>query len=196
MGFLDKFQKRAEAPDGYYGRVNRLGMMILNDEKLLARLGVYEDMHNIVRQMSISTAEKSLEVIEEQVHIINSALHQVAIPFGRAGSEKWYAEAMRGWSTLHTKMLDMVSAARSLLERGNGGRFATESEKRELIGKVWNFFQNVYVRYALLISSVSWYREDVAPSWSTVISQPFLAPEKSLTTFQVPRDLNKEMEEK
>lgn len=193
MGFLDMFKKRAEIPDGYYGRINRLGMMILNDEKLLARLGVYEELHSIMRELSRNSAEKSLEMIEEQTHVINGVLHQVAIPFGRAGSEKWYATVMSGWSTLHTKMLDIVHSAKSLLERGKEGRFVTESEKRELVAKVWNFFQNVYLRYALLIAGLSWYREDVSPSWSTVIPQPYPVSEKQLTTYQMPRNLDDEL---
>ncbi|MEM2944629.1 MAG: hypothetical protein QW087_07815, partial [Methanomassiliicoccales archaeon] len=133
-----------------------------------ARLGTYEDLHELMQKISSSKAEKSLEAIEEQVNAVNKTLHQVAIPFGRGGSEKWYAEAMSGWSTLHTKMLDIIHAAKSLLERSSS-RFATESEKKELVGKVWNFFQNVYMKYALLIAEISWYREDVSPGWMGAI---------------------------
>lgn len=64
---------------------------------------------------------------------------------------------------------------------------------QELIGKVWNFFQNVYVRYALLIAEFSWYRENVTPSWSAVLTQPTQTGERGLTTFQSPGNLNDEI---
>jgi len=198
MGFLDRFSRRQEQQGdvGFFGRVDRLGMTILNDEKLMARLGVYEEMHAMMRHTGICDPEHGLDTIEAQVHAVSDTLHQVAIPFGRAGSEKWYAEIMRGWSTLYTVMLDIVHSARSLLERGDAaGWHGSEAGRRELIGKVWNFFQNVYMRYALLIAEISWFHEDVSPSWSTVIMPPMGGmTERGLTTYQVPRDLNEEIQ--
>lgn len=190
MGFLDRFLDRQEqqGDTGFYGRVDRLGMTILNDEKLMARLSVYGDMHEFIKDARKIGSEHSLDMIEEQVHAINDALHQVAIPFGRAGSEKWYAEAMRGWSTLYTVMLDIIHSVGSLLESGE------RPDKGELIRKVFHFFQNVYMQYAMLIAEISWYREDVSPSWSTVIMPPMsFGMERGLTTYQVPRNLNEEI---
>lgn len=194
MGFLDRYMKRQNVDESFHTKIDRLGMAILNDEKMMARLGVYDEMHTLMRQAGPSRPDRSLDLIEEQAYNISDALHQVAIPFGRAGDEKWYAEAMRGWSTLHTRTLDMIHSARALLERAEAtGWHGSESERQELIGKVWNFFQNVYVRYALLIAEFSWYREDVTPSWSAVLTQPTQTGERGMTTFQSPRNLNEEI---
>ncbi len=193
MGFLDKFadRRQKEDEDSYYGKVNRLGMTILNDEKLMARLGVYGEMQDLINDILSSGSQEDLDDIEDQAKKLNEVLHQAAIPWGRAGSERWYAEAMKGWSTLYTKMIDIVASARSLVE--SGGERASESEKRELINKVWNLFQNIYVRYALLIAELSWYKEDVTPSWSTVIMQQPQYPERATTSFGAPRPLDSEI---
>ncbi len=191
MGFLDKFVRRQETEEGYHGKVNRLGMTILNDEKLMARLGVYEELQTLISEDLSAGLPEDLDDIDDQARKINEVLHQAAIPWGRAGTERWYAEAMRGWSTLYTRMIDITSSARSMI--GKGGAKASDSEKRELINKVWNFFQNIYVRYALLIAELSWYRDDVSPSWSTVIMQQPQFPERPVTSFGAPRPLDPEM---
>ena len=212
MGLLNFFLKRQEDNNkdvnGSAANINRLGMTILSDEKFLSRIGVYDQMLNLVKDVNARDDPQTLKDIEDLVHKFNSILHQVAIPFGRAGDSYYYSMAMGGWSTLHTIMMDMIDAAKSMhmkskmskpgfLQKLKDGinemlHVPTISEN-EMDQKVLFFFTIVYLRYALLLAEISWYTEDVRPSWSTVIQQPIpVAQPKGQTSFQQPRDLNQE----
>jgi phage pi2 protein 07 len=164
-------------------------MTILADEKMLVRLDIYKDMLNIVQTMNTTADNQTLTQIEDTTHKINNLLHQVAIPFGRAGDKYYYAEAMKGWSTLHTRMMDLIQAAKTLNEKWQGSK----SEKNEMEQKVFHFFTTIYLRYALLIAEISWYDDDVRPSWSTVVMNPTpVAQPRGQSSYQQPRDFNQE----
>lgn len=228
MGFLERFigrQRDNNDMNGSEANINRLGMTIIADEKMLVRLGIYDDMLGIVQDMNTHDEQQTLESIEDVTHKINNLLHQVAIPFGRAGDRYYYAEAMKGWSTLYTRMVDLIQAEKMLDSKkwelepegmtmtAQGGfakrvrhmlgvseesetmivALAMRRDQMELIGKVFHFFTTVYLRYALLIAEISWYNEDVHPSWSTVIQNPTpVAQPRGQTSYQQPRDFNQE----
>ncbi len=195
MSFLKKlFQKKVSA--SYYDQIKTLGLHVISDEKLAARIDMYQDFHEYLRNCTAEggTPEETLELTLQQTHDINDKLHQLAVPYGRAGSESWYAEAMRGWSQLYAMMLQALESVRNLISKISSDSHEPEAQKRELVRKVRTLFQNIYVRYALLIAEISWMREDVSTSWSAVIVQPPLV-ERPLTTLQMPRDLQRDLAE-
>lgn len=191
LGFLEGFYKRqkenSDDANSSAANINRLGMTVLSDEKLLVRIGVYESILKVVQTMNADEDAQTLTEIEKVTHQFNSMLHQVAIPWGRAGDSYYYGEAMKGWSTLHTRMMDMIQAAKKL----NAASKASDVVKKELDQKVFHFFTTVYLCYALLLAEISWYGDDVRPSWSTVIQQPTpVAQPRGQSSYQKPVDMN------
>ncbi len=208
MGFKDIFRERKaqrrqmEQEEGF-GDIKRFGVEILADEKLLARLEAYEELHDIIENMSTTM---DLDDIEEQTKQINTLLHQVAIPWGRGGSSRRYAKAMRGWSGLYTMMIDIIGSSRNLIEsqydrvilsrsnltqrgvdglyeRPSAGDLSALTETRGIVNKTWNFYNKVYTKCALFIAEMSWFDEDVRASWSGVIMPMPQLPGRAQTTL-------------
>jgi len=199
VGFLDKLFRRREETD-FNGQMKRLGLYVYNDEKLATRIEMYEDFHQYVQKCTAldPDPEKALEEIIQQTHEINNKLHQLAVPFGRAGSENWYAEAMSGWSRLYSMMVQINEAGKALqalYSESRGNPNAPYVQKKEVVDKIKTLYQDIFLRYALLIAEISWMKEDVSPSWSAVINQPTPPAERVLTTMQVPRQFNSTIDE-
>ncbi len=215
MGLLDIFRERKEKrmrdeAKGEYGDIKRFGVEILADEKLLARLESYEELYETIQDVN---TKMDLDDIEDQTKKINTILHQVAIPWGRGGSSQLYGEAMSGWSTLYTRMIDIIGSSRNLIESQNRammeamtrsrevavrrfdkpserfdrprgyGDLAALSDTRGIVNKVWNFYNNIYTKYALMVAELSWFEEDVRPSWSGVIMPMPQFPGRTPTTL-------------
>jgi len=199
MGFLDKLRRRQENVV-LNDQMKKLGLYVYNDGKLATRIEMYEDFLRYVQQQTAldPDPEKALEEIIQQTHEINNKLHQLAIPFGRAGSEKWYAEAIRGWCNLYSMMVQVNEAGKSLQALYNeieGNSKIPYLQKKEIVNKVKTFYQREFVKYAQFMAAISWRKEDVAPSWSAVIHQPTPPAERALTTMQVPRQFNSTIDE-
>ena len=150
------------------GQRQQIAQFILSDEKLARRVEEYREFHEFIRDClnpKGDKPEKRVSTLAEYIHKINEKLHNLAVPYGRAGSEAWYARAMDGWSVIHTRTLDMVRSVQRMMKA------VTESQKAELEHKLLTFFTNFYVQHALFIAEISWMREDVAPSYTAVINQ-------------------------
>ena len=100
--------------------LNRLGIEIVKDIKLeerLRRLQVLVNELQSIGEVEGDSYEERLMSLRRRLEQINQMLHEVAIPWGRAGSEQVYAQAMRGWSGLHTMVLDAADSFLRLMRR-------------------------------------------------------------------------------
>ncbi len=156
-----------------------LGLHTISDQKLEGRIVEYADFHEHIKEcseMSITlTPEAKLEMISKHVHNINAKLHQVAVPWGRAGDTSWYAEAMGGWSTIQTRSLDMITSTRIIIaksEKEGKASYASVIQKEEIVAKLCYFFEVFYLKYALLIAEISWRTEDVSPQYAVTVVMP------------------------
>jgi hypothetical protein len=197
--------------------LKRLGLSVVKDEKLDERVKNLEQFHKYVEAVSQpkgKAAEERAASLRDQLQLINKQLQMISVPWGRAGSVSWYAEAMRGWTGIHTITVDIADSVLALMRRSEyaqawhnqsgqtgqpnnpgpegrdahgqeqSGQDVPERQKEELFAKLQHFVTRFYVRYAMLIASISWFGEDVAPSWSAVVQYPFMPYGGERAVFQ------------
>jgi hypothetical protein len=180
-------------------KLEKLGVSVISDERVMRRLELYQEFQEYVRKATNLprdlTPEEKLDLLIEHIHNINNLVNTIAVPWGRAGSDNWYAFMMSGWSTIYTHFLEIANTVKNIfyrLERESEEKIrrkkqksdeeSTYSEvppkiqKEELVRKVLFVFQTFFLRYATLIVEVSWKAEDVAPSWSVTLQQPQIMP--------------------
>jgi len=175
MSFL-KFWKKGQERTQAHENLKRLGLTTITDEKFGARTALYENFCQFVTESQGIEGEAIvvLNEITSRISQINNVLHQAAIPYGRAGTSKGYSKLASGWSELYTRTLDVASSVKNSIRNIEQEKTAyqPEMQKNELVLKLRYLFEAYYLKYALIIASVSWMAEDVAPSWATIIQAP------------------------
>jgi hypothetical protein len=166
-------------------KLEKLGVSVISDERVMKRIELFQDFHKAIEECTMLPPElppeEKVDKMAEYIHIINDMLHSMAIPWGRAGDENWYSQMMSGWSTIHTRTLDLIGTVKNLMKRLENEKAKTNDkapyiQKEELVRKLKSFIETFYLKYALLIAEVSWMSRDVAPSWSVTLQQPQVMP--------------------
>lgn len=164
--------------------LSELGIRVINDARLEDRTRALEEFHREIRNahyLSGCNADELIDQLSEEVITLNKLLHAISIPYGRAGDEGWYAQAVRGWSTIHTLMLDFISGIRNSK--------STALSKLANFYALKHFFERFYLEYLLAISGLSWREKDVTPSWSITVQQQ---PQLMVAPGLPPRAFGKE----
>jgi len=191
MSFL-KFWKKGQERTQAHESLKRLGLTTITDEKFGARTALYQNFCQYVTdsQGIEGAAITVLDEITGRISQINNILHQAAIPYGRAGTSSGYSKLANGWSELYTRTLDVASSVKnsiSNLEKEEHA-YQPEMQKEQLVLKLRYLFEAYYLKYALIVASVSWMKEDVAPSWATVIMAPPMMQSYPPNTIDQPQD--------
>jgi len=191
MSFLQFWKKKQEKTQAHEN-LKRLGLTTITDEKFGARTSLYENFCEYVTQSHGIEGEAIavLDTITSRISQINNVLHQAAIPYGRAGTSKGYSKLSSGWSELYTRTLDVATSVKNSIRNIEQEKTACQPgiQKDELVLKLRYLFEAYYLKYALIIASVSWMAEDVAPSWATVIVTPPVPQGYPPTTIDRPPD--------
>jgi len=188
MSFLKSFFKKKEERS-IRSDFEKLGLTVISDERLRERLASYKELYDYIQKHTgiaifdiEDSPEKKLKKLNDFTHKINEIIQIIAIPWLRAGDEKVREGGrliIRGWNKLYSLILDLLTGVDHLLTSMSEKGSAIEPRilKEELIRKTVSFIQKFYVPYALMITGVSFVKEDVSPAWSVVIqSLPTTAP--------------------
>ena len=191
MSFL-KFWKKGQEKTQAHENLKRLGLTTITDEKFGARTALYENFCQYVTESQVFDGDAIvvLDEITGRISQINNVLHQAAIPYGRAGTSSGYSKLASGWSELYTRTLDVASSVKNSIRNleHEETAYQPEIQKSELVLKLRYLFEAYYLKYALVVASVSWMREDVAPSWATVIQAPPMQQSYPPNTIDKPPD--------
>lgn len=98
-------------------RISKLGIDVVNDRKLSDRIDLIQAMHNTIEE-PITETEPELRLATNRKRLleINRALKVSAVPYGRAGEQDRYREAMHGWEILYSLSTDIMNTVESMLE--------------------------------------------------------------------------------
>jgi hypothetical protein len=163
--------------------LEQIGVFTIADEKVRQRIEEYKNLDGYIKNLLIIpekdeqtkkrlAPEAKIAVIIENLQLVNGKLHEISVPWGRAGTETWYAEAMIAWSTLSTIVINIANDTRSQLQRiGRQQETHSEQAKSELVSKLHTFITLIFVKYAQIVYSISWYRDDVANAWAITVQQ-------------------------
>jgi len=116
--------------------------------------------------------EEKIQLVLDNIQKINGKLYEISVPWGRGGSEKWYAEAMIAWSTLSTLFINIAVGVSEYLKHMASQTSDPLRSKNEAVSKLHTVIVNVFIKYAQIVYSISWYKDDVANAWALTLYQP------------------------
>ena len=114
MGFADKLkewlQKEEKEPEPI-DRFEKIGIQVLTDKRLFHRVKLLHALHEeLERRISEElTPDERLEELRRRLQLLNKALKTLATPYGRAGDNPVYREAMHGWEMLYAIAMDIIN---------------------------------------------------------------------------------------
>jgi hypothetical protein len=216
MGLFDKIKSKlfgSEHSESYEEKLAKLGLAIESNELLLERLKEYNLILNEIKEA------EALDLRKEPVEVVNSiidymsdigiAIDVLASPWLRSGSRYWSAKIMLAWSELHQRALDIANAVKIMIEEAEKEKIDTwklreymqianvssaQELQKVLAHLLHHYFLTFYLKYAKYIIALSWFSEDVSPSWSVVVQNPGYASGSSVPPTMVSPETIAELE--
>jgi len=155
-----------------------LGVKVLLDKKLADRLLAVQELFDDL-EAEITAADDSLAYIVElnrRLDMLNRAIHSLASPYYRSGSNANFRQMMEGWTLWHSLAKTWISSVEDRIQ----AVYVTNGEKQDLskiasidIKTLVRRLHSVLVMHVfqdgMLVLAESYLTEDVAPSHATVV---------------------------
>ena len=120
MGLSKKFKsffKKKEEEKSVEESLSKLGIDVVSDKKLEERIRLINDLHELIESPILS--DEPLERIAElrdRLQWVNRTLKIVAVPYGRAGEQLTYRQAMQGWEILYSVAMDIINTVEAMVK--------------------------------------------------------------------------------
>ena len=111
------FFKKKEEKKSVEETLSKLGIDVVSDKKLEDRIRLINDLHDLIESPILS--DNPLERIGElrdRLQWVNRTLKVVAVPYGRAGEQLTYRQAMQGWETLYSVAMDIINTVEAMVK--------------------------------------------------------------------------------
>ena len=121
MSFTKKLQewfKEEEKEPEPIDRFEKIGIQVLSDKRLFHRIRLIHALHEELETPipdNIRPDEK-LETLRKRLQLLNKALKTLATPYGRAGDNPVYREAMHGWEILYAIAMDIINTVDHIIK--------------------------------------------------------------------------------
>jgi len=168
--------------------LNEIGIFPMADEKLTERL---VNLRTFFEQLEASEEElkkpnesplTKIGKMREHLKMIDVAMKELSVPYGRAGDQDRYRLVMTAWERLYAKGLDVIEEAKNTIadyvvkeEKGGVPTEVSRMEQAEVVDLTEGFLRIEILPYANMIMDYSYFREDVAPSHAVVV-QSYMPP--------------------
>ena len=114
---LSKIFKRQSEEENVEERISRLGIDVVSDRKLSKRIELINSLHDAIEApIEADNVLKRLAIVRERLQAVNRGLKVVSVPYGRAGDNDMYREAMRGWERLYSIAMDVISTVEQMIQ--------------------------------------------------------------------------------
>jgi len=202
MGLIGSF-----STTGLRDKMEELGIRVISDERLMKRIEILAELHeDILKEAEGETPEEKLEKLIDKLEQADNILRKVAVPWGRGGDRKWFAEFMKHYEKLISLARVHLTCVRDLLR----AREVEESEevdrapdawrrvkprtsvyrrlvdKSELVRLTENYLKQEIYPYLLFLIDVSFLEMDVLPSWTIAMRKPEEVPSAVVPTLRAP----------
>ena len=162
-------------------KMEQFGVDLVTDGKMAVRITtIREDLHKLVDRIQNpkgDTPEERLLDLRNNIIELDRILHEVAIPFTRAGTDPRYGVIVNCWAKINAQTLGLIPYLLYLMRRKGEGirneRVRT-ALKEELLRKFQFLINTHYLNVVEQLISISWRGEDVAPSRVTMIQSPMM----------------------
>jgi len=111
------FFKKKEKEKSVEETLSKLGIDVVSDKKLEERIRLINDLHELIESPILS--DDPLERIGElrdRLQWVNRTLKIVAVPYGRAGEQLTYRQAMQGWEILYSVAMDIINTVEAMVK--------------------------------------------------------------------------------
>ena len=231
------FKKKEKAPSPQE-EISQLGLKILSDRKLDERTRLINMLHEefdkpvdevlkILKKDKEVTPLDYVKVLRDRLQVMNRLMKIVSVPYGRAGRNEAFREAIQGWEMLYGLTIDIIDTVENVIKSAmqeqqeertveatvltetelaskiekmiskvkSGEKVETQTLLKELTGETENVtlltlkinieellrklesFMRVEVYpYGFMIMDASYFPEDVAPAYATVIQEYVSGP--------------------
>jgi len=231
------FRKKEKAPSPQE-EIGRLGLKILSDKKLDERTRLVNMLHEefdkpvdevlkVLKKGEEATPLDYVKVLRDRLQVMNRLMKIVSVPYGRAGRNEAFREALQAWEILYGLTVDMIDTVENVIksamqeqqeERTVEATVLTETELAsriermiskvksgekvetqtlleeltsetenvtlltlkinigELLRKLESFMKVEVYPFGFMIMNSSYFPEDVAPAYATVIQEYVTGP--------------------
>lgn len=112
------------------------------------------------------TPEQQIIDIMNRLDTIDQLIKEVAVPFGRGGTEDWYRTVMLGWEGLLSKSRKLIQAVATIMQKN------AKVNKATLVRQLRGFLLVSAIKYAQWIEDSSYFEKDVTAKWNLVVQMP------------------------
>ena len=114
---FNKFFKKQASEENVEERISRLGIDVVSDRKLSNRIQLINTLHDIIEApIEVDNVLERLAIMRERLQAVNRGLKVVSVPYGRAGDNDMYREAMRGWERLYSVAMDVINTVEQMIQ--------------------------------------------------------------------------------
>lgn len=114
---FSKFFKQQTSKENVEERISRLGIDVVSDRKLADRIQLINLLHDTIEApIKADNVLERLNVVRDRLQSVNRGLKVVSVPYGRAGDNNMYREAMRGWERLYSVAMDVISTVEQMIQ--------------------------------------------------------------------------------
>lgn len=158
-------------------QLGALGITLLQDKKLAQRLEAVQSLFDDL-EAKITTDEPLAYIAElnRRLDMLNRAIHSLASPYYRSGSNANFRQMMEGWTLWHSLAKTWISSIEDRIRTV----YVTNGQKQDLpniasidIETLVRRLHSVLVMHVfqdgLLVLAESYLAEDVGPSTATVV---------------------------
>jgi len=169
------------------------GVTILQDKKLAARLQALQSLFDeLEAEITAATPIAYIEELDKRLSMLNRAIHSLAAPYYRAGTNPAFREMVEGWTLWHSLAKTWIGAVKDrvmavTMQEGKNGKsqsllnnMDTSADKLGLasitaidIETLVRRLHHVMIMHVfqdgMLVLAGSFLGEDVAPSHAIVV---------------------------
>ncbi len=134
--------------------LKKYGLSHINDIKLAERIYILNFIHNLLEDQNVN--------VDVKVDYLNRAVHIVAAPWGRGGTNGVYARLTMYWEIIIREWNDY----RTLRVRDRGASVFSQTEMNNLMDR---FAWREVIAFGWMIINVAWQDVDVSPQTVAII---------------------------
>lgn len=187
LGWFKK-DKKPKEKETREDMLKEFGIRVIKDERLEQRLVFNKDISEYIQQCEktgkTESPENFVKLIEEQATEVNKKIHQIAIPFMRAGDvhNGVYGLIATRYNSLYTKKILLYTSIvyNAITRLNTRGANKADEQKIQSAQKLHAMFVRYYLKYAHDILTISWKSEDVTNQYTALIQSPLTNQQRDM----------------
>jgi hypothetical protein len=127
---LAEMMRSSSNAQNYRQTLDELGIQILSDERLADRIKILTQLHILVlTPPEKGTPEFQIQNLRDKLDLIDNIARTAAVPWGRAGDNKWFAEYMLAYEKLVARTRSYITCIEDRMQDKQPAVWQTQHEE-------------------------------------------------------------------